>query len=66
MKNFSSYNSFLYQSRKGFFSFNKINRNLLVKSQKKFFGAHHHHEITGEVDLEKVYVKNSKEVKVLN
>ena len=26
----------------------------------KFFGAHH--EVTGEVDMEKVYVKNTKEV----
>lgn len=44
----------------------KLNQNLLFKSQMKFFsGGHddHHHEITGEVDKEKIYVKNPKEVK---
>ncbi len=60
MKSFSSYNL------KNLFKSKKLNKNFLFKSQIKFFGSggdHHHHEITGEVDKTKIYVKNPKQVK---
>jgi len=55
--------SFSTNNLKNLFLANKLNQNLLFKYQVKFFGSHHHHEITGEVDKEKIYVKNPKEVK---
>jgi hypothetical protein len=58
--------SFSANNLKNLFLSKKLNHNLLFKSQMKFFGSggdHHHHEITGEVDKEKIYVKNSKDVK---
>ena len=62
MKSFSTNNLFNLTKKNLFQSF-KISQNLLIKNQMRNFGSGHHHEITGEVDNEKIYVKNPKEVK---
>lgn len=64
MKSFST-NKIFNLSKKHLLLNCKQNQNILIKNHLRFFGGSHHHEVTGEVDMEKVYVKNPKEVRII-